>query len=157
VLTKTVYKTNTLKLIQDNKEFSTELLTPIGLTRVTSIELVTSTLAPQLDALPPVPDNLPPLQDLLSQRGVDALPSNQNSLQLPQGVVQPTTKLVVQTIEHSTQMLKTSLQEYRIIFRNKPITTTLTNTRLVDTVITSFTTITQTVAPSINPFAGFLG
>jgi hypothetical protein len=156
VETKTVYKTNTLKLIQDNKEFSTGLLTPIGLTRVTKFEIVTSTLPLFDDALPPVPAGLPPLQ---GSRGIlnDELPSGSNTFGLNniQGV-EASTQLVVKTIELSTKMLKTSTQEYRIIFRNTPITTTLTNTRLVETVITSLTTVTQTIAPSINPFARFI-
>ena len=136
--TETEYVTNTIKLIQGDTEFETTLLKPIGLTTITDYKYRTTTLPPQLSSLPPVPTNLPPI----------------NPLSL---VLAPSYTVVTSPVTHSTVVTETETQEYKIIFRARPITTTVLNTKVISTVITSFVTQTLTVPPIIGGFGGLLG
>jgi len=133
--TETEYVTNTIKLIQGDTEFETTLLKPIGLTTITDYKYVTTTLPPQLSSLPPVPLNLPPI--------------NPFSLALA-----PSYTVITSLVTHSTVVTETETNEYKIIFRARPITTTVLNTKLVSTVLTTFVTQTVTVPPIIGGFLG---
>ena len=133
--TETEYATNTIKIIQGDTEFETTLLKPIGLTAITDYKFLTTTLPPQLSSLPPVPTNLPPI--------------NQLSLGLP-----PLYTTVTSAVTHSTVITESDTQEYKIIFRALPITTTVLSTKVVSTVLTSFVTQTLTVPPIIGGILG---
>ena len=129
------YATNTIKIIQGDTEFETTLLKPIGLTTITDYKFLTTTLPPQLSSLPPVPTNLPPI--------------NQLSLGLA-----PSYTTITSAVTHSTVITETNTQEYKIIFRTRPITTTILSTKVVSTVLTSFVTQTLTVPPIIGGILG---
>ena len=69
----------------------------------------------------------------------------------------PSTTLISSPVILSTVLTETDIQHYRILFRNRPITTTLTSTRLVTTQATSYVTETVTLQPSGPLLAGILG
>merc|ERR1712106_1023986 len=133
--TETEYATNTIKIIQGDTEFETTLLKPIGLTTITDYKYLTTTLPPQLSSLPPVPTNLPPINPL--------------TLGLA-----PSFTTIISPVTHSTVVTETDTQEYKIIFRARPITTTVLSTRVVSTVLTSFVTQTLSVPPIVGGFIG---
>lgn len=68
----------------------------------------------------------------------------------------PSTTIVSSPVVQSTVITQTDTQQYRILFRNRPITTTLTNTKLITTLATNYITETVTLLPS-NPLMGILG
>ena len=73
------------------------------------------------------------------------------------GPLVPSTTLVSSPVIQNTVLTETETQHYRILFRNRPITTTLTNTRLVTTQMTTFVTETVTLQPPSPLLAGILG
>lgn len=73
------------------------------------------------------------------------------------GPLVPSTTLVSSPVIQNTVLTETETQHYRILFRNRPITTTLTSTRLVTTQMTSFVTETITLQPPSPLLAGILG
>ena len=73
------------------------------------------------------------------------------------GPLAPSTTLVSSPVIQNTVLTETETQHYRILFRNRPITTTLTSTRLVTTQMTSFVTETITLQPPSPLLAGILG
>ena len=73
------------------------------------------------------------------------------------GPLIPSTTLVSSPVIQNTVLTETETQHYRILFRNRPITTTLTSTRLVTTQMTSFVTETVTLQPPSPLLAGILG
>ena len=131
--TETEYATNTIKIIQGDTEFETTLLKPVGLTTVTDYKYTTTTLPPSLSSLPPVPTNLPPIN--------------------PLGLA-PSFTTVTSPVTHSTVVTETETQEYKIIFRARPITTTVLSTKVVSTVLTSFVTQTLPVPPIVGGIIG---
>ena len=135
LITSTEYATNTIKFIQGNKEFETTLVNPIGLTTITDFKLITTTVAPLVSSLPPVPNDLPPINPL--------------SFGLA-----PSVTTITSAVTQSTVVTQTETQEYKVIFRARPITTTVLNTKLVSTVLTSYVTQTVTVPPL---FGGLVG
>ena len=128
--TKTQYSTSTIRILQGNQEYETTLVEPVGVTTITDYKLVTSSFP----SLPPVPSNLPPP---------------------PLGplTLAPTYTTLTSAITYSTVVTQTDTQEYRILFRARPITTTVLSTRRLTTVITSIST--QTVA--LPPLLGAAG
>ena len=73
------------------------------------------------------------------------------------GPLIPSTTLVSSPVIQNTVLTETETQHYRILFRNRPITTTLTSTRLVTTQMTSFVTETVTLQPPSPLLAGIIG
>ena len=67
----------------------------------------------------------------------------------------PSTTIISSPVVVNTVVTQTDIQQYRILFRNRPITTTLTSTRLVTTMATSYIVQTVTLQPA-NPFLGIL-
>ena len=67
----------------------------------------------------------------------------------------PSTTIISSPVVVNTVVTQTDIQQYRILFRNRPITTTLTSTRLVTTMATSYVVQTVTLQPA-NPFLGIL-
>ena len=61
----------------------------------------------------------------------------------------PTTTILTQPVTVSTVLTQTDTQSYRVIFRAKPITTTVLDTKLISTVLTTFQTQTVTLPPSL--------
>ena len=61
----------------------------------------------------------------------------------------PTTTVLTQPVTVSTVLTQTDTQSYRVIFRAKPITTTVLDTRIISTVLTTFHTQTVTLPPSL--------
>jgi len=61
----------------------------------------------------------------------------------------PTTTILTQPVTVSTVLTQTDTQSYRVIFRAKPITTTVLDTKIISTVLTTFQTQTVTLPPSL--------
>ena len=61
----------------------------------------------------------------------------------------PTTTVLTHPVTLSTVLTQTDTQSYRVIFRAKPITTTVLDTKLISTVLTTFQTQTVTLPPSL--------
>ena len=61
----------------------------------------------------------------------------------------PTTSLVTSPITFSTILTQVETESYKVLFRARPITTTVINTRLVPTVITTFATQTLPLPPPL--------
>jgi hypothetical protein len=72
------------------------------------------------------------------------------------GPLAPATTIVSSPVVRNTVLTETDIQQYRILFRNRPITTTLTSTRLVTTMATTYVTETLTLQPA-PLLAGILG
>ena len=60
-----------------------------------------------------------------------------------------TTTILTQPVTVSTVLTQTDTQSYRVIFRAKPITTTVLDTKIISTVLTTFHTQTVTLPPSL--------
>ena len=129
--TEMVYLTNTIKLMQAGKEYQTTLLNPVGLTTVTDYKQVITTLPHILPHLPTPPSNQP------------MVPQQPLGLGLAASVT-----IVSSPVTKTTMVTMTETQEYKIRFRNKPIVTTVTNTKVVSTVLTSYITHTSTIQPA---------
>ena len=67
----------------------------------------------------------------------------------------PSTTIISSPVVVNTVLTQLDIQQYRILFRNRPITTTLTSTRLITTMATSYVMQTVTLQPA-NPFLGIL-
>ena len=67
---------------------------------------------------------------------------------LPQALL-PTTTVLTHPVTLSTVLTHTETQSYRVIFRAKPITTTVLDTTVISTVLTTFQTQTVTLPPSL--------
>ena len=61
----------------------------------------------------------------------------------------PATRLVTSPVTFSTTLTQVETESYKVLFRARPITTTVINTRLVPTVITTFATQTLTLPPPL--------
>ena len=61
----------------------------------------------------------------------------------------PATSLVTSPVTISTTLTQVETESYRVLFRARPITTTVINTRLVPTVLTTFATQTLPLPPPL--------
>ena len=64
-------------------------------------------------------------------------------------LVRPATSLVTSPVTISTTLTQVETESYKVLFRARPITTTVINTRLVPTVLTTFATQTVTLPPPL--------
>ena len=60
----------------------------------------------------------------------------------------PKTTIVSSPVTKTTIVTITETEEYKIRFRNKPIMTTVTNTKVVSTTFISYITHTSTIQPA---------
>ncbi|XP_023340559.1 cell wall protein DAN4 [Eurytemora carolleeae] len=154
--TETVYETNTIKLFQGAKEFTTLVTNVVGLTTITDYDYSTSTVAPGLGF-----GGISGLGNLGGLSGLNGLQGglNLNNGDSPNngGFLQPSFTVVSSPVIRNTVETQTFTQELKITFRNIPTLTTITSTSVVSTQVTSYVTRTQRVSPTANPFAGFLG
>ena len=60
-------------------------------------------------------------------------------------LARPATSLVTSPVTFSTTLTQVETESYKVLFRARPITTTVINTRLVPTVLTTFATQTLTL------------
>ena len=129
VRTKTELVTNTLEiLLAPGRASLTTLVTP-HVTTVTELSPVTTTLA-----IPGVP------------------PPGLHTTIVSSPVTYSTSITQTQTGDNnmgSHSIVLSCSESYRVIFRARPITTTVVSTRVVPTVLTSFATQTLTLPPSI--------
>ena len=60
-----------------------------------------------------------------------------------------TTTVISSPVTYSTSITQTETESYKVIFRARPITTTVVSTRVVPTVVTTYQTQTLTLAPTL--------
>ena len=144
--TETLYSTSTIPLFLGAKKFFTTLTQAVGVTTRTEYETTTQTVN-NANGFGNFGQNLAqnPLQP---SRGQIAAPKIGGG-----GGFIVTSDPVIQEKEVPSTVYK----EIKITFRNTPTVTTLTQTTLVKTQITSYVTRTVRNQPSLSPGSGFGG
>jgi hypothetical protein len=134
VKTETVYKTDILPIWDGLTTHYSTITHPIGTKVRTEYDVVT-TEVPNTPPLPPVPFANP-----------------LNPFQPP-----PFAATVSTPVTLSTRVTSTSLKVYKITLQAKPIFTTITSTKVYDTVITTYSTATVPAPGAAMPYLPFPG